>query len=194
MLWSLVERAILRDGAVADERGAAERSEVDGQLEVPGDAERAGRGARRLDLARVDLAVADAQGVELVAVRPGHRRGGERVEPAAEQHDRPPGRVRRRGHPRSRCTCAPAAAAAPADDRRGSTRRGPCPARTPCTGEIRIAAQRPSSACRADDVLGELVVLPILNDELDLVGRRSAGRGSTSRSSLPRRWPGTSRR
>ena len=57
---------------------------------MPGDAERACRRARRLNLARMDLAVADAEGVEFIALGLRHRRGSERVEAAAEQHDGPP--------------------------------------------------------------------------------------------------------
>ena len=79
--------AILRDVAVADQRGPAERREVDVELDVARDAQRGGDAARRLDLARVDLAVADGQRVELVAVARGHGAGGVGVEAAAEQDD-----------------------------------------------------------------------------------------------------------
>jgi hypothetical protein len=47
------ELAVLWDGAVADERGSAERCEVDVELEVPHDVERARNVARRLHLPRV---------------------------------------------------------------------------------------------------------------------------------------------
>ena len=79
--------AILRDVAVADQRRAAERREVDVELDVARDAERRGDAARRVDLARVHLAVADGQRVELVAVARGHRAGRVGVEAAAEQDD-----------------------------------------------------------------------------------------------------------
>ena len=45
---------------------------------------------------------------------------------------------------------------------------------TPCTGENSTAATRPASDSRADDVARELVVRPILDDELDLIRRASA--------------------
>ena len=63
-----VESAILRDGAVADERGAAERRERHVEFDVPDDAERLRDVARGLDLARMHLAVPDRQRVELVPV------------------------------------------------------------------------------------------------------------------------------
>ena len=68
MSWSGRHVAILRNRAVSDQRGAAERREVHVQLGMPGDAERRGHPTRRIDLARVDLAVTDREGEELIAV------------------------------------------------------------------------------------------------------------------------------
>ena len=82
------EIAVLRDLAVADERGAAERREVDVELDVARDAEIARDLARRVDLARVHLAVAHRQRVQLVALGARHRAGGVRVQPAAQEKDR----------------------------------------------------------------------------------------------------------
>ena len=53
-------------------------------------AEGRGHAARGLDLPRVDLAVADGQPVERPTLALRQRRGGRRVEPAREQHDRAP--------------------------------------------------------------------------------------------------------
>ena len=57
----VVEIAVLGDLTVADERRAAERREIDVELDVPRDAEIACHLARRGDLARVDLAVPHRQ-------------------------------------------------------------------------------------------------------------------------------------
>ena len=83
-----VERTVLRDRAVADQRRAAECRKVHVELDVPGHAKIAGHIARRLDLARMDLAVSDRERVELVALGPRHRARGVGVEPAAQQQNR----------------------------------------------------------------------------------------------------------
>ena len=63
------QRPILRDLAVADERRPADLRQRHLEFEVPRDAQRRGDLPRRLDLARVDLPVADGQRVQLVPVR-----------------------------------------------------------------------------------------------------------------------------
>ena len=92
--------AILRDVAVADQRGTAERREIDVELDVAPHAQRGGHAARRLDLARVNLAVADRQRVELVAVARGHGAGRVGVETAAEKDDGARARRHERRRPR----------------------------------------------------------------------------------------------
>ena len=52
------------------------------------DTQRARHGPRRLDLARVPLAVSDCQREETEAIFPRNRRSRVRVEPAAQQHYR----------------------------------------------------------------------------------------------------------
>src|SRR4029453_8279886 len=83
-----VEPAILGDDAVPGERRAAELREIDVQLDVGGDVKASCDGARRFDFARVNLAVADRQSVQLVALltRPRPARG--RREATAQENDR----------------------------------------------------------------------------------------------------------
>ena len=85
----VVERPIPWDLAVPDQRRAAERGEIDGELDVLDDAKRRRDRARGLELTRVHLAVAHAQGEELVALRPGDRRRRVGIQTAAEEHNRP---------------------------------------------------------------------------------------------------------
>ena len=61
--------AIARHRRVRGQRRAADGAQIDRQLEMPLDAERRGDGARRLDLARVALAVVDRQRVQREAAR-----------------------------------------------------------------------------------------------------------------------------
>ena len=136
MLWSLSSARSFGIGTVADERRAAESGEVNGQLEVPGDAEIACGGAGGVDLAFVNLAVADAEGVESAkpsALR--HRRGRVRVEPTAEEDD---GSFERSNPPGIRTPDVLVhLQLQPYRQAIGQNPRGrSLPARTPCTGEI----------------------------------------------------------
>ena len=81
------ERRVLGHGEVGGERRAAEGAEVDVDDHVPPDAEPLGDPARRLELDRVALAVADAQRVHVEPVAPRDGGGGGRVQPAAQQDD-----------------------------------------------------------------------------------------------------------
>ena len=82
-----IDRPVLGHRLGGRQRGAAERGQVDVELDVPRDAERRRHGARRLQLARVPLTVADRQREEAEAVRPRDRRGRVGIEAAAEQDD-----------------------------------------------------------------------------------------------------------
>ena len=84
----VIEIAVLGDLTVAEERGAAERREVDVELDVARDAQMARDLPRRGDLARVHLAVPHGQGVQLVPLGAHHRARGVGVQPAAQQKDR----------------------------------------------------------------------------------------------------------
>ena len=172
------------------------RAQVDVELEMPLDAERARDRARRLDLARVALAVVDGQRVQREALAPARspRRCRNRARRSAAAID-----VTRSSRPRihdssrrraTRCTCAAAAAAAPAGGRRASIRTASCGSSTPCTGENSTAAARDGRSWRAIDVARELVVGAVLDDELHLVVRRERDRGSPSRSCAASPLPG----
>jgi hypothetical protein len=60
--------AILRHGAITNQRRASERRQIHVQLGMPGDTERPGHPTRRIDLARMDLPVPDREGKELAAI------------------------------------------------------------------------------------------------------------------------------
>src|SRR5262245_32356172 len=83
-----VERAILRDVAVADECRAANRRQRDVQLEMTRHAERGGDTPCSFDLADVHLSVANRQYVPVVPVGRRHRAGRIRVETATQQQHR----------------------------------------------------------------------------------------------------------
>ena len=139
--------AVLRDSAVADQRGAAERREVDVQLDVAAHAQRGGDTARRLDLARMNLAVADGQRVELVAVARGHRTGRVGVETAAEKDDGARARRRDVGAPDELVRLELQADVELVLEDPGRELAGR--PSTPCTGENSTAATRPISPCLA---------------------------------------------
>ncbi len=79
------EIAIARHRRVRGQRRTADGAQVDVELEVPFDAQRARHRARRFDLTRVALAVVNGQRAQGEALRPGNGRGGVRVEPAAQE-------------------------------------------------------------------------------------------------------------
>ena len=81
----LVELTVLWDRAGADQGGPAKCRKVDVEFDMPGHAKIAGNVARRLDLARMYLAVSNRERVQLVSLGPHHRARGIGVEPAAEQ-------------------------------------------------------------------------------------------------------------
>ena len=82
-----VEVASARDVEVRGERRSADRPKVEIHLEMPLDAERARDRARRVDLARVPLAVVDRQREQREALALGDRRGGVRIESPAQEDD-----------------------------------------------------------------------------------------------------------
>ena len=148
--------------------------QVDVELDVPDDAECSGHIARRRNLARVHLPVANRQRVQLVSIAPRHRARRVRIQPAAEEKDcfqvrllitRPAvsapqmylcalelqpylAAVRLRIH-------AASSFAGGHRDRRKQHRR-----------------RAADELVARDDVLGEFVVGSVLNDELHLVVRR----------------------
>ena len=67
---ALIERTILGNRAVADQRRSANLRERHVQLEMTPDAERPGDLPRRLDLTGVHLPVANGQRIQLVALLP----------------------------------------------------------------------------------------------------------------------------
>ena len=75
----------MRDRVARRERRPADRTQIDRELEMPLDAERARDVARRLELARVPLAVADCQREEREALRLRDRSGGVGIQATAQQ-------------------------------------------------------------------------------------------------------------
>src|SRR5262249_29480886 len=142
-----VQAAAVRYGRARRERRSADGAQVEVELEVPLDAERARDGARRLDLTRVPLPVVDREREQREALLPGHRGGGIGVEPPAEQHDRAHVYTPRvSGCQMYLWSCS---------WRRAGTRSASIHSdsvfgsRTPCTGERSTAAARAGSAYRA---------------------------------------------
>ncbi len=78
---------VLRNLTVANQGRAAERSQVDVKLGVPRDSQRRGDPARGLDLAGMDLTVADRQREQRVPVLGGDRARGVGVEAPAQEKD-----------------------------------------------------------------------------------------------------------
>ena len=132
--------------AVSAEPPNAERSSV--ELDVPGDAERCGHRARGLELARVTLAVADGQRVQLEAVAPRDRRGGVGIEPAAQQNDGARGTQTPRvsGDQMYLCACSCSRTGSRSARIHSASSRA---SSTPCTGENRHGAPRVRRAARA---------------------------------------------
>ena len=165
-----IDRPILRHRQIARQRRAAERGQVHGDLDVAGDAERPRDRARRLDLARVPLAVRDGERVQAEPFGPRDGRGRVGIQPAAQQNDR----VRHRAWTGSQmylcsCTCTRTGSRS-ASTHSDSVRRSI----SPCTGEKWIAAARAGEIAIADDVARVLVVGAVLDDELHLVVRPQA--------------------
>ena len=139
----LVDRPILGHRGGAGQRRGGDAAQVEIQLGVAADAERPGDGARGLDLARVDLAVADGQRVQREALGGDHRRRGVGIEAPAQEHD---GVGHRHGlsdarvSRGSRCTCAAGAAGGRSGGPRGS--RSPAPADPARRGPARRAPRR----------------------------------------------------
>ena len=102
---------------------------------------------------------ADREGVQVEARLAARGRGGVRVEPAAQEHDRP-GSVwtHTPRAPRPRCTCESAAAPGRSGDPRAPTTPGSLGSSAPCTGENSTARQRRSSPCSSTTPLRVLVV------------------------------------
>ena len=80
-----IDRAILRNRRIGRQRGPAERRQVHVELEVPLDAKRRRHSARRLELARVALPVAEGQREQPETLRARNRRGRIRVQAAAQE-------------------------------------------------------------------------------------------------------------
>ncbi len=86
--WNVGGRkiAVERDVDVRRQRRSADGPEIDGELLMPGDAERLCDRARRLHLCGVALAVIDRERVQREAVGLGDGRRRVRIQPAAQQH------------------------------------------------------------------------------------------------------------
>ena len=193
--WRLrsVQSPVLRDLAVADERRAAERAQIDVELDVSGEAERRGDAARGFDLARVHLAVPDASARRAPSLR------GARAPRPSSNRARPRAARRRRHHtPRASglqmYLCAWSCSRTRQAGRRGSTSRASPGASTPCTGENSTAPARSLEPVARDDVARVVEVGAIRDDELHLVVRRQLVEVRPVHLRRPRRSPGTSRR
>ena len=138
-----IDRPVLGHRRVGRQRRAAERGQIDVELDVARDAEPLRDGASRLQFLRVPLAVADRQRVQAEAVGARNRRRRVGIEPAAEQDNRvgtcdgsdPFTLVTRRACRGSRCTCAAAAARGRASRSASTHSDSVFGSSTPWTGE-----------------------------------------------------------